>query len=208
MTVQSTFSATDCSLEKTLTDSKPVVRDEVLSLALKYDFHELMSALQKDIRRGNEYQAMYWATLIERINPKALWNRLRIMASEDVGIANPLAPVVIDVLHREYIKFYDPKKPKKDSFRLFSTNAVLFLAKCPKSRIVDDLLITVNGNIKFKHEELVLPDYAIDKHTFQGRKMGRGFKFFVEEGTYLSNETIDNLYKETAAKILLTYGKP
>lgn len=26
-----------------------------------YDFHELLSALQKDIRRGNEYQAVFWA---------------------------------------------------------------------------------------------------------------------------------------------------
>ena len=37
-----------------------------------YDLHEVISALQKEIRRGNEYEAVYWATELESFNPKAL----------------------------------------------------------------------------------------------------------------------------------------
>ena len=33
-----------------------------------YDMYELISALQKDIRRGNEYEAMFWAVELETFN--------------------------------------------------------------------------------------------------------------------------------------------
>jgi replication-associated recombination protein RarA len=135
-----------------------------------------------------------------------MWNRLRVIASEDVGIANPIAPLIIDVLANEY-KTTKAKK-NDDSHRLFLVNAVLFLAKCPKSRLVDDLLITVYGNTKFKHERLEIPDYAIDIHTLRGKMMGRGYKHFFEIGAQLSNEAIEDIYKETAKQIVLKYGMP
>jgi replication-associated recombination protein RarA len=69
-----------------------------------YDFHELLSALQKDIRRGNEYEAMFWAAELESFNPTALWNRLKVIASEDVGCANPLMPILIETLRRQYVE--------------------------------------------------------------------------------------------------------
>lgn len=54
-----------------------------------YDLHEVISALQKELRRGKEYEAVYWASELESFNPKLLWNRVRVIASEDVGIATP-----------------------------------------------------------------------------------------------------------------------
>ena len=36
-----------------------------------YDFYEVLSALQKEIRRGNEYEAMFWAVELESFNIKA-----------------------------------------------------------------------------------------------------------------------------------------
>jgi replication-associated recombination protein RarA len=171
---------------------------------------EVQSALQKTIRRGKEYEAVYWATELESFNEKTgagatmLWNRLRVIASEDIGIANPLAPLVIDVLEKEY---YDTKG-KNDSWRLFLVHAVLLLARSPKSRIVDDLLITVYGDIKFKDKKLEIPDYALDVHTVRGKKKGRDIKHFLEEGSKLEREALPNPYKENAREILLKYGKP
>ena len=47
-----------------------------------------MSAVQKCIRRGNEMEAMYWAVeMFESGFDEWLWKRLRIIASEDVGLA-------------------------------------------------------------------------------------------------------------------------
>jgi replication-associated recombination protein RarA len=170
-----------------------------------YDLFELLSALQKDVRRGKECQAVFWAVELESFSQETLWNRLSVIASEDIGIADPLAPLVIDVLEKEY---NDAKRRGNDSHRLFLVNAVLFLARSPKSRIVDDLLITVYGDIKFRDKRLEIPDYALDMHTLRGAKNGRGIKDFLEEGSKLENETIQNPYRESAREILLKYGKP
>jgi len=171
-----------------------------------YDIYELLSALQKDIRRGNEYQAVFWAVELESFNPTALWNRLRVIASEDIGLAESLAPLVIDVLEKEYDDAKDPEKPEKDAYRLFLVHAVLFLARSPKSRIVDDLLNVVYGQIQHEDKKLPIPDYALDMHTLRGKKMKRGLDHFFSEGTKLSNEPLENPYKEKAEQILIKHG--
>jgi replication-associated recombination protein RarA len=168
-----------------------------------YDIYELLSALQKDIRRGKEYEAMFWAAELESFNSKTLWNRLRVIASEDIGIANPLAPLVIDVLEKEYD---DARGRENDSYRLFLTHAVLFLARSRKSRIVDDLLNVVYGEIQLEDKKLPIPDYALDMHTLRGKKMGRGLEYFFSEGTKLNNEPFKNPYIEKAWKILIKHG--
>lgn len=169
-----------------------------------YDIYELLSALQKDIRRGNEYQALHWAIELESFNPKMLWNRLKIISSEDIGPANSMATILIHTLAQQY---YDALDKQSDSKRLFLVHSVLYLARSKKSRIVDDLLITAYGNIKYNDEKLEIPDYALDAHTVNGKKMGRGTKFFIEESSIVSNEGLENSYKKRASEILLKYGK-
>jgi replication-associated recombination protein RarA len=82
----------------------------------EYDFYELLSALQKDIRRGNEYLAMFWAVELESLNAEALWNRLIVIACEDIGPANPLMPLLIETLKKQY---FDAREKEDDSYRLF-----------------------------------------------------------------------------------------
>jgi replication-associated recombination protein RarA len=171
-----------------------------------YYLYELLSALQKDIRRGKEYEAVFWAVELESFDPRTLWNRLRVIASEDISIANQIAPLVIDVLEKEYYTAYNPKKPEKDSYRLFLVHAVLFLARSRKSRIVDDLLNVVYGEMQHEDKKLPIPDYALDKHTERGKKMGRGFEYFFSEGNRLSNEAFENPYTERAKEILIKHG--
>jgi replication-associated recombination protein RarA len=171
--------------------------------ARNYDIYELLSALQKDIRRCNEYQALHWAIELESFNPKMLWNRLRVITSEDIGIADPLATLLIDILEKQYFDFADKKN---DSKRLFLVHAVLYLTRAKKTRIVDDLLITAYGR-RDAGEKIEIPDYALDKHTYRGKKMGRGNKFFVEEGSKVCNEGLENPYKKSASEILLKNEK-
>jgi replication-associated recombination protein RarA len=172
-----------------------------------YDFYELLSALQKDIRRGREYEALFWAAELETFNATALWNRLRIIASEDVGIASPFVPVIVDTLHRQYLEF---KKNRNDAWRLFLANAVLLLARCTKSRMVDDLVNVVYTEILQDDKRPEIPNYALDMHTARGRAMGRGIEYFISEGSKLVNENgkLLNLYKERAAELLLRHGGP
>ena len=95
-----------------------------------YDMHEVLSALQKEIRRCNEYEAVYWATELESFNPEILWKRLRVIASEDIGLADPHASLIVDVLEKQYYGVAG----KNDSSRLFLVHAVLYLARSSKSR--------------------------------------------------------------------------
>ena len=78
----------------------------------------------------------------------------------------------------------------------------MILARAPKCRVADDLMITLIDSVE-RGERLEMPDYAVDKHTFRGRRMGRGVKHFVEEGSRIANEGADNPYRETAERILL-----
>jgi len=179
-----------------------------------YDFYELLSALQKDIRRGNEYEAVFWAVELDGYSPWKLWDRLRVMASEDIGVANSVAPLVVDVLRKEYCKargltedmVKDPKGRIDDSYRLYLVHAVLFLARSPKSRIVDDLLNVVYGEIQHEDKKLPVPDYALDMHTHRGRKLGRSYEHFFSEGCKLKNEPFENPYTEKAKAMLIKYG--
>jgi replication-associated recombination protein RarA len=170
-----------------------------------YDIFEAVSALQKCIRRGDEFQAVYWAQELEGFNARMVWNRLRVIASEDIGLANPVSTLVVDVLERNYA---DAVRRDNDSSRLFLVHAVLYLAKSSKNRMVDDLLITVYGQVQFEKLKLPVPDYALDMHTGRGKRMGRGIKHFLEEGIKIVNEAGENPYKGSAAKILMKYGKP
>jgi replication-associated recombination protein RarA len=172
---------------------------ETVTTSRGYDLHELLSALQKCIRRNLEYEALFFAVELEEFNPTALWNRLKVIASEDVGFAYPLMPILIETLHKEYIE----RKEKIDdngSRLLFLSNAVVCLCRSPKSRITDDLLNVVllerqNG------KRLEIPDFALDMHTLRGKDKGRGWKEFFEEGSKLENEAFPNPYRERHQKL-------
>ena len=159
-----------------------------------YELHEVISALQKEIRRCNEYEAVYWAIELAAFNPTALWNRLRVIASEDIGIANPNASLLVDVLEKQYMA-----AGKNESSRLFLVHAVLYLARSPKSRIVDNLLTVVYNT----EEKLQIPDYALDKHTYRGKKMGRGWEHFFAEGAKLEKQALEDPYEKRAFETLM-----
>jgi len=183
------------------------MKEEINEKKIGYSPYDLVSALQKDIRRGNEYEALFWVVKLESLGKKKVkeaWNRLKVIASEDIGAANPNMPVIIETLEKQY---YDAKKRESDAYRLFLTNAIVILARSKKSRIVDDLLNLVYGEIQHEDKKLPLPDYAFDMHTSKGKRMGRGIDFFFAEGAKLSNEAFENPYTEKAMEILKKHGK-
>jgi len=152
-----------------------------------YEYAEVISALQKAIRRSNPEEALYWSTELEASNyGEALWRRLRVICSEDIGLGSPLMPAVI---HALYLAWTDARKRKDDkqrSWRLFTTHAVLALVTAPKSRTIDHALLTFWGEVdRGDAPRLPIPDLALDKHTLAGKKRGRGWKHFFEEGSLL-----------------------
>lgn len=155
---------------------------------------EYLSALQKSIRRGKEEDALTFALGLENFNHATLWNRLKIIASEDIGPANPLMPVLIETLE----KHYNTEKSKLNgSHLIFLSNAVVCLCRSPKSRITDDLLNVV----LLEQRANPIPDYALDMHTARGKEKGRGWTHFFDEGSKVENEPFPNPYKERHRKL-------
>lgn len=150
-----------------------------------YDFFEASSTLQKAIRRGEEKDALYFT--VELFNSgydNYIWKRLKIMVSEDIGLAEPLMPSIIDSLYNHYLwqkKLKDKNKPE----RLFLIQAVVQMCRCKKSRLIDWLVV----RIWREHDEVrrEVPDYAYDIHTRKGKQMGRGIEHFYEQGGHLEN---------------------
>ena len=150
----------------------------------------LLSALQKCIRRGLEYETLFFAVELETMNQKALWNRLKIIASEDVGFATPIMPILVETLEKQYLH-----EGLDGSRLLFLSNAIVCLCRSQKSRVTDDLL----NIVKLEHEKgkrIQIPDFAFDKHTQKGRNMYRGWEHFFDEGSKLENEAFPNPWKE------------
>ncbi|MGR3809596.1 AAA family ATPase [Jiulongibacter sp. NS-SX5] len=164
-----------------------------------YDFFECSSALQKSIRRGLEEEAMFWAVELFNSNyQEYVWKRLKIISSEDIGLANPTISSEVQALYEMHKEQAKKKDDKNMPQRLFLTHAVLMMCRSKKSRTVDWALIyhwgCHNNNLR------AVPDFALDKHNERGRKLGRSWNHFFEEGTLLSDEATILTEEEYKAK--------
>ena len=61
---------------------------------------EAVSSLQKSIRRGLVDDAAYWACELMEGYYAYLWRRLKVILSEDIGIAEPHLPATIHALYQ------------------------------------------------------------------------------------------------------------
>lgn len=162
-----------------------------------YPLRLLWSALQKDIRRGKEreVEALFWAAELETINPTGLWNKLVLIASEDIGPANDTLPANLKALRASY---EEAVQKKRDSGRLFLAHAVLLLSRSKKSRVVDDMVWTLYFD---RHQgwRPEIPEYAHDHHTGTGT-----VEDWIRDGSHIENEAEDvpNPYREQARENL------
>ena len=116
---------------------------------------EVISALQKFIRRGETelaVRAAYELYLTGEELTAYLWRRLLVISAEDVGLGEPMAPVVVDALHRS----------------------------CRKERGSSVLASVVKRRIR-RGDPFPLPDYVYDMHTLTGQERGRNIDHFLAE---------------------------
>lgn len=167
-----------------------------------FDFFEVSSAMQKCIRRGLEDEALFWAVELYNSNyGEYVWKRLRIMSSEDVGLAEPGISSEIWALYSMYKEQAKKKEDKNEPQRLFLTHAVFMLARSRKSRLIDWALLWAWLTHKFRI--MPIPDFAYDKHNERGRQLKRGWGHFFREGTTLQNhdlQTREEEFRERAMK--------
>ena len=176
-----------------------------------YFLDEVVSSLQKSIRRGMEEEALFWALeLADSGYGQYLWRRLGVIVSEDIGLAEPLSPVIINSLAENCKRC---TKSWKEPEMLPMARAVLYMCRCYKNREVDDYLEYVRLKIK-NGLRLEVPEWALDVHTDRGKKIIKDNKIdpirqFYLEGSILDREKRlkegniykDKLYKELGIKV-------
>jgi replication-associated recombination protein RarA len=103
--------------------------------------------LQKSIRRGNEELAMFFAVdMIAGGYVDYMWRRLTIIASEDIGIADPFCAVLINALSQNAeISRGNAKKTVRNDQLEPLQEAILYMCRTKKSRYGDDFLCYINA---------------------------------------------------------------
>ncbi len=160
---------------------------------------EVISALQKEVRRGHTDNACRLAYELIQTSPELeekLWIRLMVISVEDVGFGNTQAPVLVKALYDMHEKFSLGALDRP----LFAIHAVRFLCKSEKDRSSDELINWIKQNDTLPE----IPDYAIDMHTKRGQEMGRDIKHFYDEASKVDPEkkNRNTSYREKLLKML------
>ncbi|GBU10595.1 hypothetical protein AwErysi_02110 [Erysipelotrichaceae bacterium] len=167
---------------------------------------EVISALQKSIRRSKTEDACFFAyemyTTSEQMEEK-LWRRLLAISVEDVGLGNPQAAGQIKTLSdmRKEFPYSDGDRP------IFFIHAIRILCESLKDRSSDLLknIVIKSYAMGFVPE---IPDIALDKHTKRGTAMGRDSFHFLNIASQVEPQMeVENNYKARYAEILETYDK-
>lgn len=165
---------------------------------------EVVSALQKSIRRGKEKEACEFAYEMYITSPQfeeKLWRRLLAVSVEDVGMGNVDAPIMINSLNQMRQSFQYNESDRA----MFFFHAIRYLCGSEKDRSSDLLKNIVIKSFAMGYVPEI-PDIALDKHTTRGKEMGRGSDHFLHEASKVVPQAkVTNDYKEQYAKIIEVY---
>jgi replication-associated recombination protein RarA len=164
------------------------------------------------VRRGLEHDALHWAVELDRSGyGEFAFERLRVMAMEDIGLADPNVIVQVQALYQVWTDLRKKREDKNEPWRLALVMATMVCAKAAKSRAVDHALLAFYGEDEVRE----IPDGALDKHTSRGWELKRGWKHFWDESTLLldrktgelAHEPIPDPYRARAIKVTRGKGK-
>ncbi|MBI1882235.1 MAG: AAA family ATPase [Chloroflexi bacterium] len=151
---------------------------------------EVISALQKEIRRGQIENAALLAYEMITTSPEMeakLWQRLLAICVEDIGWGDVQAPVLIYTLYQMHQIFGRGAGER----RLFAIHAVRYLCACAKDRSSDEMSSWIKQQVESNQLLPTIPDYALDMHTRRGHQMERSLRHFYEEGARIQPELPD-----------------
>ncbi len=117
-----------------VTIDRTIAEDSIQRTAVLYDkegdYHfDVISAFIKSIRGSDPDAALYWLAKMVHSgeDPRYIFRRMLISASEDVGLADPRALSVVESAAAAFERVGMPEG------RFHLAHAVLYLATCPKS---------------------------------------------------------------------------
>jgi replication-associated recombination protein RarA len=146
---------------------------------------EVISAIQKYIRRGMEAEAFELACeMIETSKGYTTWllNRLQVISHEDIGLANPQLLILVATCCEQANRLYKPDKT--GPVKMIVGTMIRAMCRSPKSREGDHFM-----GIAMKHKRQqtapVIQEWTYDHHSVKGRQLGRGVDYFREVSTQL-----------------------
>ncbi len=175
--------------------SEEHVEDAARKRPLVYDkggdaHYDFVSAFIKSMRASDPDAAVYYlaAMLAGGEDPRFVARRMVILASEDVGIADPQALVVaVAAAHAvEHVGLPE--------VQLNLAQAAIYLALAPKSNAVVTALSAAQNDVR-EHGHLRPPDALRDAHYQGAKKLGRGQGYIYPHSDPRGFE-VDNLPDE------------
>lgn len=177
LAVKSTAPSEDGKVHITL----PIVEETVQRKALTADkdgdgHYDVISALQKSIRGSDTDAALhYLARLIEAGDLPIIARRLRVIAYEDIGLANPAvaARAVTAIEAAEKLGFPEARIPL--------ANATIELALSPKSNSAYTAIDAALADVR-KGGTGDVPDHLRDAHYKGAEQLGHGVEYVYPHG--------------------------
>ena len=172
---------------------------------MKYDrdgdeHYDILSALQKSIRGSDENAAIFYASkLMEAGDILSLCRRLLVISAEDIGLAYPMAIVIVKACVDSAMQLGLPEA------RLPLSEAVILLATSPKSNSAASAADAAGADIS-NGDTGEIPSHIRDGHYSGAQKLGRaeGYKYphlypnhYVEQ-QYLPDKLAGRRYYEYA----------
>lgn len=157
--------------------------------------YDLLSALQKSIRGSDENAALhYLARLLDSGDLISPCRRILVCASEDIGLAYPMAVVVVKTCIDAAMQLGLPEA------RIPLAEAVILLCTSPKSNSANVAIDAALADVR-KGKYGDVPPHLKDGHYGGANKLGRaiGYKYphdfggWVEQ-QYLPDELQDRVY--------------
>jgi replication-associated recombination protein RarA len=171
-----------------------------------HNLFDIMSLLQKSIRRGDKRLAGYAVCEMHPTYYKACWRRLMVIGAEDVA----------EPVHREIMALYQAseevnkgKKTADVNCRVFLLKAAFLLCEATKSRDTDNFIYVHYKKNKITEQEInqaiaelseseklqELPEYVYDKHTLVGKHSGdTTTKFIFRETEALKPKALNTFF--------------
>ncbi len=182
-----------------------LARDPWVSVRTRHDFpaDEIISALQKEVRRGHAENAALIAFEMATTSPELetyLWKRLQVIAVEDIGFGDPTAPILVHTL-AQMVQELD----RQDGERLlYAVHAVRYLCAAQKDRSSDEMINWMMRAVENDGLRPTVPEYALDMHTARGQQLGRKVTHFIEEAAKVEPEWVerDRTYRDRLLEML------
>jgi len=131
-----------------------------------------------------------------------LCRRLQIICHEDIDtISQPWLVPFVCTACEQALDWYNPEKP--GAARMAFGNAIRLMCRAKKSREGDHFQAAIGLANQLENKVPEISDFVYDKHTLQGKRLGRGLEHFRNEATKLvpPPEVIDP-YEDEAYRLL------